>query len=166
MVVGQQRVVRQLHRRGRHGLAQLRGEGQHSPQHGDDLVEPVAEVLLRANVGPLLHLGPRIGVVLEPGAHPDPAGPDGHDGVATVAELGDLDHAGHHADRRAHVTAADLAPPLDEDDAELGRVGGQAVLDELAVAGLEDVERQHAAREQDRSEREHPQHSHPATVRR
>ena len=56
----------------------------------------------------------------------------------------------------AGVAATDLRAALDQHDAELG-LAGEAVLDQRAVAGLEDVQRERGVREQHRAEREHRQ---------
>jgi hypothetical protein len=54
----------------------------------------------------------------------------------------------------ARVATADLAPAFDEHDPE-PRVTVETVRDHLPVPRLEDAQRQHAVREQHRSQREH-----------
>ena len=69
---------------------------------------------------------------------------DGAERAATVGELGRLDDPRDGADAEAHVAAADLAPALDEHDAE-PPVAGEAVARERPVPRLEDVQRQRPA---------------------
>ena len=73
----------------------------------------------RRVVGQVLDLGPRVRVVGQPPLDPDALDADGGERPAAVGQLLGLDDAGHGADVGAHVAAADLAPPLDEHDAEL-----------------------------------------------
>ena len=56
----------------------------------------------------------------------------------------------------AHVPAADLAPALDENDAELA-VAFEHVAHHQPIARLEHVERQVGVREENRAERKHGQ---------
>ncbi len=75
--------------------------------------------------------------------------------VAAVGEPARLDDPRDRPDVEARVAATDLGAALDEDHAELRLTGGEAVLDERAVARLEHVQREHGVREQHRPEREH-----------
>ena len=100
------------------------------------------------------HFGPRVRIVVEPPVDANALGADGRDGVAAVVETRGLDDLGDRADVGAQITAADLAPPFDQDDAE-ALVAVETMLDESAVAILEHVERQDRRREQHRAQREH-----------
>ena len=84
----------------------------------------------------------------------EPAGPDHEQVVASVGVatgLADLRERPHGRERER--PAADLAPVADQDDSE--RSGAfDAVADELAVALLEDVEREGDPRAENRVERE------------
>ncbi len=111
----------------------------------------------RAGLGPALDVAAGIGIVRQPLQHVDATEPGGDDFEAPVAERHHAHDASNGADRRAHVAAAHLAAALDEDDTELGGVGGEAVEDELAVSRLEHVERQQLAGQHDVAEREHRQ---------
>ena len=147
-------VVGQLDVQRRAGFAQLGGEGERAAEEGLDVVQRHGR---RGRVVPVLDLGPGVRVVLQPLRStrmrrvPTAASaerPSGNRSIwrmrATVPTVG------------AHVAAADLTPPLDEDHAELA-VARLAVVDQRPVAGLEDVQRQHEGREEDRAEREHGQ---------
>ncbi len=79
----------------------------------------LGEVGRRRGIVPLLDLGPGVRIVVQPLDDSDPHDADGAEREPTVGQLGRLDDLGDGAHTEAHVATADLAPPLDEDDAEL-----------------------------------------------
>ena len=104
--------------------------------------------------GQVLDLGPGVGVVVEPLDDPDPPRPDRVEAdQAAVVEPG-VDDRRHRPDVEPEVAAADLRAPLDEHHAELA-VAVEAVDRQLAVAGLEHLERERDVREVDDAQREH-----------
>ena len=134
-------------------LAELGGEAEHPAQQ-----RPAAAAQRLARPSPAGGSSAKssttargLRVVGQPLDDPDAADADGGQRPAAVGELGGLDDAGDGADVGAHVAAADLAPPLDQHDAELGLdVAGEQCCGHRPVAGLEDVQRQHDRREQHR----------------
>jgi hypothetical protein len=116
---------------------------------------------VRIDVGPVVDIGERVGIVRQPGVDPDATGADGDQRVAILVDGFDLQHLGDRADRGPVVATARLPSVRDEHLAELGlAVVAQAVAHHVAVARLEHVERQDPSGEQHRTEREHPHHAH------
>ena len=109
------------------GIAELGGQGEHPAEPGHDRSSALRRRSRPAPSGQSSTSARGIRVVGEPLARPGSGGcrprrsPTGRrrSGVG-------LDDAGHGADAGADVAAADLAPPLDEHDAEL-RLAGEAV---------------------------------------
>ena len=126
--------------------------------------EALEVVGMRSGIGPRLDIGERIRLVAQPPVDPDAFGAHGHHREPPVGELAVIDDARRHADVGSDIAAADLAPPLDEHDAELG-VGVDAVSYEVAVALLEDVQGQGEPGEQHRAEREHRPGGHVTRLR-
>src|SRR5581483_10629461 len=90
-------------------------------------------------------------IVLKPLDDADAVNTDGGEDPTTVVELLGLDDPSDRPDRRAHVMTADLAAALDQHDSELA-VRVETAPSELAIARLEDVQREEQAREQDTPE--------------
>ncbi len=113
------------------------------------------------DIGPVVDVGDRIRIVGQPCVDPDAPSPDGDEGVAVLVDRVDLQHLGNGADHRSIVAAAGLPTVGDECLAELGfAVGTQAVADHVAVARLEDVQRQDAPGQQHGPQREHRHDGH------
>ena len=116
-------------------------------------------------VGPVDHLGPRVRVVVQPGARPGCGARRPRPTASGRRASRRLHDAGHRADVGADVAAAHLRATLDEHHAELA-VAGQAVAHQAPVAGLEDVQGQDHPGHEDRAQREHGHHRHRPSVAR
>ena len=117
----------------------------------------------RGGIGEDVHLGLRIRIVGKPPTHGDALDPDDHQQPPAIRKLGRLHDARACAYRNPHVATADLAAPLDEDDAEAS-VAIQTVMGQGPIARLEHVQWHGHTGEEDRSQRKHGQHFTPHCV--
>ena len=138
-------------------LAELRTHGQHTTEQSLHVVPPHGGVVGDAlGLADHVDLRARERIIVEPLLDAKALGADRREQVAPVGRARRLDDARHRADVEARVAASDLVAALDEHDAE-ATVTAEARLDQRAVSLLEDVQRQHRVREEDRAEWEHRQ---------
>jgi hypothetical protein len=125
-------------------------------RRGDSIPRDDVSVL----VGPFLDISAGIWIVVQPADNPDAADPDRDDSESSAIHCGYLQHLGDDADVGPRVTSTDLATAIDQHDTELVLSGLEAISNELLVAGLEDVQWQDNAGQQDRAQRKHRQDRH------
>ena len=90
-----------------------------------------------------MDVGEGIGIIGQPGVDADPPYTDRDDReTRSVIDRRDLGHAGDRPHRAALVATAHLAAAFDQDHPELVVLGLDAVDHELAVPGLEHVQRE------------------------
>jgi hypothetical protein len=164
-----------------HGIRELVGVarplGLVGAEGGGVVVEcaaqPLGEVVdLLGVAGPLLEEGHLAREVCRARAGHEPVQPEaphpgGHDEVAPVADRGRLHHAGHAPDlvQVADRVGTDLMALSDRDDPELGHLHrGEQVAEQLDVARLEELQRQHRTGHQDGAEREQREPGHALTL--
>ena len=108
------------------------------------------------HLGQLDDLGARERILGQPALDPNSRRADDGQCEPVFGQLCELHDVRERPDAEPDVAATDLAPPLDQHDAEL-LIAVEHMTREGAVAGLEHVERHDGVREKNGPEREHRQ---------
>ena len=126
-------VIAQRQRRGRlrqasrSGAGDFPGETARFVNSSDEALEllPQRSVVNGVGLRPRFRVGAGVRIVGQPLEDAQPSQSGGDDLEPAIAQRRHTNDAGHRANRRTHVAATDLAPPLDQHDAELGHVGAR-----------------------------------------
>jgi hypothetical protein len=131
-------IIVQLDTHGLRRLSQLSGHREHALEEPFDVGADIVCVGPRLRLAEELDVGTRERIVGKPRADAEATGTDGREQIPAIGKTPGRDDAGDRSDGEPRVTPTDLAPTLDEDDAEL-TITGEACLGEGAIARLEDV---------------------------